>query len=159
MPLEIEPDEVARAQMVLRETDNGDGLRVVQHALDGERILVPGQIERSTHEEVTSLAEDAATLANPCSRSQIRSSIASVPTDNLIVPGPTPAARSSASSSCRCVVLAGWMIRLLESPTFARCDHRVTPRMKSCPAARPPRQSKENTAPAPRGRYLSTNRR
>jgi hypothetical protein len=47
------------------------------------------------------------------------------------------------------------MIRLFESPTFARCDHNVTPRMNSCPAARLP-QSNENTAPAPRGRYLST---
>ena len=70
-----------------------------------------------------------------------------MPTESRIVPGPTPAARSSSSSSCRCVVLAGWMMRLLESPTFARCDHNVTPRMKSCPAARPPWQSNENTAP------------
>ena len=74
---------------------------------------------------------DAATRAKPCSRSQIRSSIDSVPTESRIVPGPTPAARNSSSLSWRCVVLAGWMIRLFESPTFARCDQSVTPRMKS----------------------------
>ena len=31
-----------------------------------------------------------------------------------------PAARSSSSPSWRCVVLAGWMIRLFASPTLAR---------------------------------------
>ena len=101
----------------------------------------------------------AATCAKPCSRSQIRSSTDSVPTDSRTVPGPTPAARSSSSLSWRCVVLAGWMIRLFASPTFARWDQSVTPRMRSCPPARPPAQSNENTAPAPRGRYFSTSGR
>jgi hypothetical protein len=43
--LEIEPDEVARAQMVPRQPDDGDGLRAVDHALDRQRILIASQIE------------------------------------------------------------------------------------------------------------------
>src|SRR6185436_2384728 len=156
MPLEVVADEVARAQLGLRQPDDGDGLRVVQDALDDQRILKRGEIECRAHRDATSLSAEAAARAKPCSRSQIRSSTDSVLSDRRIVPGPTPAALSSSSFSWRCVVLAGWMMRLFESPTLARCDHNVTPRMKSCPAPRPPRQSKENTAPAPRGRYLST---
>ena len=94
--------------------------------------------------------------ANACSRSQTRSSTDSVPTESRTVPGPTPPAASSSSLSWRCVVLAGWMIRLLASPTLARCDQRVTPRIRSWPPSRPPAQSNENTAPAPFGRYFST---
>ena len=41
----------------------------------------------------------ADTRAKPCSRSQIKSSRASMPTERRIVPGPTPAARSSSSLS------------------------------------------------------------
>ena len=83
----------------------------------------------------------------------------SVPTDSRTVPGTIPAARSSSSFSWRCVVLAGWMIRLFASPTFARWDQSVTPPMRLCPPTRPPAQSNENTAPAPRGRYFSTSGR
>src|SRR5204863_2834088 len=142
----------------------------VDHALDRQRILIAHQIKGGEigrgrghgHSDATPRvadAADAAIRAKPCSRSQIRSSIDSVPTDSRMVPGPTPAARSSSSLSCRCVVLAGWMMRLLESPTLARCDHNVTPRMKYSPAVRPRRHSNENTAPAPRGRYLSDSAR
>src|SRR3954470_12268341 len=151
---QVEADEVARAQVIARQSDDGDGLRRVQHLLDRQRVLVAPDVERR-HRAVASVVDADATRANPCPRSQIRSSTASIPTDSRIVPGPTPAARSSSSLNWRCVVLAGWMMRLFESPTLARCDHRVTPRMKSCPAARPPRQSKENTAPVPDGRYLA----
>ena len=105
------------------------------------------------------LPGDAATAAKPCSRSQIRSSTDSRPTDSRTVPGPTPAAWSSSSLSWRWVVLAGWMIRLFASPTLARCDQSVTLRMRSCPPSRPPAQSNENTAPAPSGRYFSTSGR
>ena len=74
----------------------------LEHALDRQRVLIALELgHRSTHRP------------SACSRSQIRSSTDSVPTDNLTVPGPTPAASSSASLSWRCVVLAGWMIRLL----------------------------------------------
>ena len=41
----------------------------------------------------------AAARAKPCPRSQMRSSTASMPTDSRMVPGPTPAARSSSSFS------------------------------------------------------------
>ena len=43
------------------------------------------------------VAVAAPTRAKPCPRSQIRSPIDSMPTDSRIVPGPTPAARSSSS--------------------------------------------------------------
>src|SRR5690242_15597659 len=125
----------------------------MKHPLDLQGVLVPREID---HAVATFFPDVAATSANPCSRSQIRSATDSVPTDSRTVPGPTPAARSSSSLSWRCVVLAGWMIRLFASPTLARWDQRLMPRMRSCPPVRPPAQSKEKTAPAPRGRYFST---
>src|SRR5688572_32674888 len=129
MTFQVEADEVAGAQLVGRQADDGDGLCMVERALDRERVLIPGEIEYRvacrTHDVATPLAVTAAARANPCSRSQIRSSTCSMPTDSLMVPGPTPAAFSSASLNCRCVVLAGWMIRLFTSPTLARCDQTV----------------------------------
>src|SRR5690606_32636024 len=154
---QIEADEVARAECVPGQADDRDRLRVQKDALDRQGILVAREIERRGHER-TSVAR-ARARAKPCSRSQIRSSASSIPTDSRIVPGRTPAARSSASTSCLCVVLAGWMTRLFASPTFARCDHTVRPRMNSCPASRPPRMSNEKTAPGPSGRYFSTSGR
>src|SRR5580692_7968373 len=156
VPLEVVADEVAGPQLVVRQAHDRDRAGGVEHALDRHRVLVPREIG---HAVATFFAAGAATRARPCSRSQIRSSTDSVPTDSRTVPGLTPAARSSSSLSWRCVVLAGWMIRLLASPTLARWDHSDTPRMRSCPPARPPAQSNENTAPAPRGRYFSTSGR
>ena len=43
----------------------------------------------------------------------------SVPIDRRIVVGEMPAASSSLSVSCECVVDAGWMTRLFTSATFA----------------------------------------
>src|SRR5262245_28521265 len=125
MALEVVADEVACAQLVARQPDDGDRARAVDDALDRQRILV-------------SLELDHLTRASACSRSQIRSSTDSVPTESLIVPGRTPAASSSASLSWRCVVLAGWIMRLFASPTLAKCDQSVTPRIRSCPPFRPP---------------------
>src|ERR1700730_2509849 len=153
--LEVVADEVARPQLVARQAHDRDRLGGVQHALDRQRVLVLAEVE-ITHGIVTLFPVVAATSAKPCSRSQIRSATDSVPTDSRTVPGPTPAARSSSSLSWRCVVLAGWMIRLFASPTLARWDQSDTPRMRSWPPARPPAQSNENTAPAPSGRYFST---
>src|SRR5262249_57835274 len=136
-------EEVASAELVGGEAAHGDRVRAVEDVLDRERVLVPlepGHLARSS----------------ACSRSQIRSSTDSVPTESLIVPGPTPAASSSASPSWRWVVLAGWMIRLFASPTLARCDQSVSPRISSSPPLRPPAQSNEKIAPAPSGRYFST---
>src|SRR4029077_12546167 len=158
VPPQVVAHEVAGPQLVGRQAHDRDRLGGVEHALDRQRVLIPRQVELA-HAGAPSLPAVAATSAKPCSRSQIRSSTDSVPTDSRTVPGPTPAARSSSSLSWRWVVLAGWMIRLLASPTFARCDHSDTPRIRSCPPTRPPAQSKEKTAPAPRGRYLSTSGR
>src|ERR1700722_1424015 len=157
MPLQVEPDEIARAQVVARQPNDRDGLCTEQRRLDRQWILIAHKV-KPIH--CPSLAgPDARARANPCSRSQIRSSVFSMPTESRIVPGRTPAAASSRSSSCRCVVLAGWMTRLFASPTFARCDHKVRQRINSCPASLPPRISNENTAPAPRGRYFWTSAR
>src|SRR6201991_1737636 len=153
MPLEVVADEVAGPQFVVRQAHDRDGLRGVHHPLDRRRVLVLREVG---HAVPAFTAAAAATCAKPCFRSQIRSSTDSVPTDSRTVPGPTPEARSSSSPSWRCVVLAGWMTRLFASPTLTRWDHKVMPRMRSCPPVRPPAQSKENTAPAPRGRYFST---
>ena len=86
------------------------------------------------------------------------SSTASSPTDNRIISGSTPAARCSASSSCRCVVDAGWMTSVLASPTLARCDRNCTPSMNRSPAAAPPRTPNVRMPPAPRGRYSARER-
>ena len=45
VPLQVVADEVARAQLVLRQPDDRDRLRVVEHALDRQRILIARQIE------------------------------------------------------------------------------------------------------------------
>src|SRR5208283_4935078 len=154
--LEVVANEVAGPQFVVRQAHDRDRLGGLEHALDRQRVLVLPEID---HAVATFFPAVVATRAKPCSRSQIRSSTDSVPTDSRTVPGRTPAARSSSSLSWRCVVLAGWMIRLFASPTFARWDQSVTPRIRSCPPSRPPAQSNENTAPAPRGRYFSTSGR
>src|SRR4029078_11454169 len=146
VPFEVVADEVAGPQLVGSQAHDRDRLGRVEHALDRQRVLVPRQIEVA-HAVAPSWPAVAATSAKPCSRSQIRSSTDSVPTDSRTVPGPTPAARSSSSLNWRCVVLAGWMTRLFASPTLARCDHRVMPRMRSCPPARAPVHAKDNTEP------------
>src|SRR6202050_5030995 len=156
VPLEVVTDEVAGPQLVVGQAHDRDRLGCVEYPLDRQRVLVPGEIG---HAVATFFCAVAATSVKPCSRSQIRSSTDSVPTDSRTVPGPTPAARSSSSLSCRCVVLAGWMMRLFASPTFARWDQSVMPRIRSCPPSRPLAQSNENTAPAPRGMYFSTSGR
>src|SRR5580693_1282596 len=106
VPLEVVADEVAGPQLVVREAHDRDRAGGMQHALDRQRILVPRQIDHGAAAFLPAPAV-AATSAKPCCRSQIRSSTDSVPTDSRTVPGPTPAARSSSSPSCRCVVLAG----------------------------------------------------
>src|SRR5262245_10542984 len=157
MPLEVVADKVAGSQLVGRQAHDCDRPGCVEDSLDALRVLVAREIDHAVAARCTAACPAVvATSAKPCCRSQIRSSTDSVPTDSRTVPGPTPAARSSSSLSWRCVVLAGWMIRLFASPTLARCDQSVTWRIRSCPPVRPPAQSNENTAPAPRGRYFST---
>src|SRR5262249_39226509 len=99
MPPQVVADEIAGAQLVLRQSDDGNRFGGVDHPLDRQGILIPGEVECRAHRDAAPAAAAAATRANPCSRSQIRSSMASVPTDSLIVPGPTPAARNSSSLS------------------------------------------------------------
>ena len=88
-----------------------------------------------THEDSTSLPA-AAARANPCSRSQIRSSTDSVPTESRIVPGPRRRPSTPPRSAGDGLCWPGWMIRLFESPTLARCDKSVTPRMNFLPSSR-----------------------
>ena len=54
------------------------------------------------------------------SRSARMSSMCSMPTLRRTSSGVIPASRCCCSSSCECVVVAGWMARLLASPTLAR---------------------------------------
>src|SRR6476646_1469341 len=104
MPTQVIADEIARAQFVRRQSDDRNGFRAVEHPLNGQRILIACEVERADragwdgcHTVATPLAAAVAARENPCSRSQIKSSTDSVPTDNRMVPGPTPAARSSSS--------------------------------------------------------------
>jgi hypothetical protein len=45
VPLQVEGDEIARAQAIVRQADDRDRLRAVQDALNEERILISAQIE------------------------------------------------------------------------------------------------------------------
>src|SRR4029453_13753453 len=111
VPPQVIADEVTGPQLVLRQADDGDRPGVVNDTLNRQRILVPRQIERLRRSgrahTATPAAPTAPARANPCSRSQIKSSIVSMPTESRMVPGPTPAARSSSSFSWRCAVLPG----------------------------------------------------
>lgn len=46
VPSKVERHEVTRAQVILRQAHNRDGLRAVQHPLDRQRVLVPTHVER-----------------------------------------------------------------------------------------------------------------
>src|SRR6266542_2599773 len=149
---QIEADEVARAQLARGKTDDRDRPRAREYRQDRERILPPvgdgGLTQAFTGVRI------ADTARRPTSRSSIRSSTDSRPTERRIVPAEMPAAVSSSSESWRCVVLAGWMTRLFASPTLARWLHSESASMNWRPASRPPGRSKEKIAPAPSGRYL-----
>ena len=66
----------------------------------------------------------------------------------------TPADSSCSGLSCWWVVDPGWITRVRESPTLARCEASCRDSMNFCPAARPPFTPKENTEPGPSGRYF-----
>ncbi len=66
-----------------------------------------------------SVEASAVDAASACSRSAIRSSTCSRPTDSRMRSGVTPVAACSSGSSCECVVEAGWMISDFASPTLA----------------------------------------
>ena len=53
-----------------------------------------------------------------CSKSAIKSSADSIPTESRITSGPAPAVSLCSSLSCRWVVEAGWRISERESPIF-----------------------------------------
>src|SRR4029079_9465339 len=76
MALEVVADEVARAELVAGQSHDRDRPRAEEHTLDRQRVLVSGEIGHLPR-------------AKACSRSQIRSSTDSVPTDTLTVPGRT----------------------------------------------------------------------
>jgi len=112
-----------RPQMVLAEWST---------PLDRQRLLVLGQIVMPSP---AFFPDVAATSAKPCSRSQIRSSTDSVPDRQPHGSRPDPsrvAARCRPAGGASC--WPGGMIRLLASPTLARWDQSVTPRMRSLPA-------------------------
>src|SRR5262249_24198957 len=58
----------------------------------------------------------AHTASSACSKSAIRSSTSSAPTDTRIRPDPMPAASRSASGIWRCDVVAGWQISVCSPP-------------------------------------------
>ena len=49
-----------------------------------------------------------------------------------------PPASFSSVVNCWCVVDAGWITRLLASPTLARCENTCSASMKRRPASSPP---------------------
>jgi hypothetical protein len=60
----------------------------------------------------------ALAAAKDCSKSWMISSMCSVPTEMRIRSSVTPLSVFSCSLSCSCVVVHGWMARVLESPTL-----------------------------------------
>jgi len=58
--------------------------------------------------------------ARACSKSALMSSMCSSPTETRTMVGVTPAEACSSSLSCWWVVEAGWITRVLASPTLAR---------------------------------------
>ena len=54
-----------------------------------------------------------------------------------------------------CVVLAGWMARLLTSATFASSEKMRSLSMNACASAAPPLISNVKMEPPPRGKYFS----
>ena len=76
---------------------------------------------------------------------------ASMPTESRTSSSPNPAALSCAASICWCVVLAGWMTRVLASPTLARWLASRSASMNFRPAARPPLMPQLMIEPAPLG--------
>ena len=80
-------------------------------------------------------------------KSALMSSMCSMPTDTRTRSLLTPEASCSASVSCWWVVLAGWITRVLASPTLARCEANSTPSIKARPASTPPRIPNVSTQP------------
>lgn len=98
----------------------------------------------------------------------------SVPTEMRIKSSVTPLLIRSSSDSCSCVVVQGWIARVLESPTLWDCqspDTRVVKERQGVtdfarleislklsttwlPAFAPPLTPNDNTPPKPRGRYF-----
>ena len=84
-----------------------------------------------------------------CSRSAMRSSTCSRPTDSRMRSGVTPVEACSSGSSCECVVEAGWMISDLASPTFASREKISTLSMSRRPASTPPLTPNVTIPPKP----------
>ena len=57
---QIEADKITCAKLGLRQSNNRDGLRSEQHALDGQRVLIPAHIEWWSHRDATPVPADAA---------------------------------------------------------------------------------------------------
>src|SRR5205814_3122456 len=89
------------------------------------------------------------------SRSAIRSSTCSSPTDSRIRSGVVPVVSCSSAVSCEWVVDAGWMINDLASPTLASSEKIVTLSISFRPASTPPRMPKVTIPPKPPFRYLT----
>src|SRR5579885_785326 len=83
------------------------------------------------------------------SRSSIRSSTVSRPMERRMKSGVTPVSYCSSGVSCEWVVLAGWMISDLASPTLARWEKSSTLRINCLPASSPPLMPKPRIAPYP----------
>lgn len=98
-------------------------LRIVQppHShVDPAKVASPLALESTSAFSalLSPSAFDALLAANDCSKSWMISSICSVPTEIRMRSSVTPESFFSSSLSCSCVVLHGWMAKVLESPTL-----------------------------------------
>jgi hypothetical protein len=77
-------------------------------------------------------------VSNTACKSAFKSSISSIPTDNLIKSLVTPVAACSSTDSCWCVVLAGWIISDFVSPMFAKSENIFVSSATVLAASKPP---------------------
>src|SRR5262249_39240836 len=126
----------AERQKLLAEDRDLPGWSVALGQLVGEQCRHPEAAQQFAHRRalaaagqqvvVTLAQHQEVALARACFRSAMMSSTVSIPIDRRSTSGPAPAASRCSSVSWRCVVEAGWMIRLLASPMLARCENRST---------------------------------
>ena len=96
-------------------------------------------------------------FSNPYSKSAIKSSTSSIPTDTLIISGDTPANFCSSSFNCAWVVLAGCITKDFASATLAKWEKIFKDSMNILPASTPPLIPNVNIDPAPLGQYFLAN--
>ena len=100
-----------------------------------DRELFADVLAGQTPRALSGAAVSAPQAASACSRSAMMSAASSMPIERRTTSGPAPAALRCSSVSWRCVVEAGWMMRLRTSPMLARWENSLTLETSLTPAS------------------------